>query len=110
VTRTSWSTRHAHTLAIFGPDPTQLQAAVAALETAGFKPTVTVRKDLRAGTPLRRHLGDPARARSSRGRLADRHRQTTMAAISVDNSLPRSALSTVRVISASPGLPATPVP
>jgi hypothetical protein len=42
--------RHAKTLVLFGPQPDRLGKAVAALQTAGFRPTVTLREDLRAGS------------------------------------------------------------
>jgi hypothetical protein len=42
--------RHAKTLAIFGPDTHPLASALTALQTAGFQPTVTLRKELRAGS------------------------------------------------------------
>jgi hypothetical protein len=42
--------RHAKTLALFGPDPGQLAQAVTALQAAGFRPTVSLRKLLSAGS------------------------------------------------------------
>ncbi|MDX6211931.1 MAG: hypothetical protein QOF82_1018 [Frankiales bacterium] len=41
--------RHAKTLVLFGPDPDRLSAAVTALQSAGFLPTVTLREVLRSG-------------------------------------------------------------
>ncbi|MDX6205440.1 MAG: hypothetical protein QOF39_1497 [Frankiales bacterium] len=42
--------RHAKTLALFGPDPGRLAQAVSALQAAGFRPTVSLRKLLSAGS------------------------------------------------------------